>query len=469
VLAIKGEFMKQILLMLENDQENRDRVQKDLGKKFEIISVSTKLEMLNTLKINPVDFILVKREFLEDPLEESVVFEILQIDKRAIVIGFGEEVSTHEMLYLFRNGICDYVHYPFRIKELSSRFAALTKYEKSCAEGKKLKKQSQQILGVSPAIEKVKLSIINAGTMRTLFLGETGVGKSAFAKWSNHVLSMQTGRKRPFQHVNCANLKRERFVDELFGHVKGAYTGAISDKKGLVELAEGGDLFLDEIGDLDLECQGELLTFLDSCQYYKLGGTIKKSAKIRIISATNKDLKGMVANGNFRKDLYSRIAQAVIRLPFLRERREDIALFLKEFIRRYAGYNKNYDKQIENVYRNFPWSDGNVREFERACEYMCIQARNSDVIKLHHVDPIYTGKEMDYSFTYDVSEIYEQGYKKVIRDIEKSILEKTVSPTESVRKNAFKLGMDRASLGRKVAMYNIPIRFDHKTAVVNPI
>ncbi|MFH1728892.1 MAG: sigma 54-interacting transcriptional regulator [Pseudomonadota bacterium] len=198
--------------------------------------------------------------------------------------------------------------------------------------------------------------------MNLLIIGETGVGKTPIAQYANRV--MTNGTDRPFVRINCAGISKERMQDEMFGHKKGAYTGAECDKKGLVEIADGGDLFLDEIGDLPLDCQADLLMFLDSDEYRRVGETTLRCAKNRIIAATNKDLDNEVNEGRFRKDLYSRLSQYRVSIPPLRERKEDILPIMEYYINKYAGFNKPYSDEVKKAYLENDFCEGNVRELK---------------------------------------------------------------------------------------------------------
>jgi DNA-binding NtrC family response regulator len=241
------------------------------------------------------------------------------------------------------------------------------------------------LVGSNPAFDAARKLVARAGRMRILFHGETGVGKTPFAQYSNQVLSQEEGQLRPFEQVNCAGLSKEQFQDTLFGHKKGAFTGAIADKAGLVAIAKGGDLFLDEVGEMPLDTQALFLTFIDTQEYYRLGDDQKRKADVRILCATNRDLKKMVAEGTFRKDLYSRLSQVVVAIPPLRERRDDIPALVDHFVRIYAGRNKPVAEEARRRLYEHDWVEGNVRELRDAVEYLCTMGRNADVLAVEHL------------------------------------------------------------------------------------
>lgn len=231
--------------------------------------------------------------------------------------------------------------------------------------------------------EKLRKYIEQCGTLRIMLVGETGVGKTPLARYSNKHLGKEY--PRPFEQINCAGLSFETFQDQLFGHKRGAFTGAVCDKRGLVELADGGDLFLDEIGEMPLQAQSLLLTFLDNQQYYRLGDDVKRTANIRIISATNRNLKDAIEKGTFRKDLYSRLAQVEIQVPSLRERRQDIIPLMEHYIELFSGTKKEYSMTVRDFFLNNRWIEGNVRELKDIVEYMCTMASQESIIEKKHL------------------------------------------------------------------------------------
>lgn len=231
--------------------------------------------------------------------------------------------------------------------------------------------------------EKLRKYIEQCGTLRIMLVGETGVGKTPLARYSNKHLGKEY--PRPFEQINCAGLSFETFQDQLFGHKRGAFTGAVCDKRGLVELADGGDLFLDEIGEMPLQAQSLLLTFLDNQQYYRLGDDVKRTANIRIISATNRNLKDAIEKGTFRKDLYSRLAQVEIQVPSLRERRQDIIPLMEHYIELFTGTKKEYSMTVRDFFLNHRWIEGNVRELKDIVEYMCTMASQESIIEKKHL------------------------------------------------------------------------------------
>lgn len=231
-----------------------------------------------------------------------------------------------------------------------------------------------QIIGKSAPIREIQKQIENISpcNINILITGESGTGKELAAR-AIHYLSLRAGK--PFIPINCSAIPENLFENEIFGHVKGAFTGACDHHNGLVKEAEGGTLFLDEIGSICLNAQAKLLRLLQEKEYKPLGCSKPKNADIRIIAATNKDLYTLVREGAFREDLYYRLNILAIHLPPLRERRDDIPLLIAHFIKKYSReYNKpeiELSQSLINEFAEYNWP-GNIRELENKIQQMIV-------------------------------------------------------------------------------------------------
>jgi len=218
---------------------------------------------------------------------------------------------------------------------------------------------------------------VTATDTTVLLLGETGTGKELFAR---AIHSSGARAHQPFVALNCSSFTKSLLESELFGYKAGAFTGAIKDKKGLIEEAHGGTLFLDEIGEMDINLQAKLLRVLETSEFIKLGNTSPTTVDVRIISATNRDLHNEVATGNFREDLFYRLNVFTLQIPPLRERKKDIPLLAKYFTEVYAKkMNKEItgmDKEFIDCLENQPWK-GNIRELKNAIERAVIMAEHA--------------------------------------------------------------------------------------------
>lgn len=269
----------------------------------------------------------------------------------------------------------DYLIKPFVYEEIKVSLRKLIKPIESEAKKERIaiskeKEEAFAIIGESVEIkllfEKIK-KIANTPT-NVLLLGETGTGKELFAR-AIHEASYR--RKKPFVAINCASLPENLLESELFGFVKGAFTGATFDKKGLLEIADGGTVFLDEIGDLPLSLQAKLLRVLEDREIRPLGSVISKKVDLRFISATNKDLIEEVKEGKFREDLFFRLNVITLSIPPLRDRGRDIEILAHHFMRKFSiKMNKNLkkiDPQALKLLYKHPWP-GNIRELQNVIE-----------------------------------------------------------------------------------------------------
>jgi DNA-binding NtrC family response regulator len=278
-----------------------------------------------------------------------------------------------------------------------------------------------------------------ASKSTVLLLGESGTGKELFAR-SIHDWSER--RLKPFVAINCAGLAKELLESELFGHEKGAFTGAHQLKKGKLELAHGGTAFLDEIGDLALELQTKLLRFLQEREFERVGGTTPIAVDLRIIAATNRDLEAAVKGGTFREDLYHRLNVIALTLPPLRERKEDIAALANHFLRRFSlEMNKNFVAFAEDALEKllaYEWP-GNVRELANVIERAIVLGDGPE-LTLHHLPARVLGAQPAH-VPKDLS------YHDAINSYRRELIVRTLADTQGNRAAAAKaLGMHRTHL-----------------------
>lgn len=392
------------------------------------------------------------------------------------VVMISGDDSVDQVVECMRLGADDYVEKPATPELLEKVKDVVRKYQKTHSSSSvrltEILNRDDVLIGNSPQVLQAKSKISQAKKMRILLIGETGVGKTPFAYYSNLCLR-EKSQTRPFEQINCASLNRERFQDELFGHKRGAFTNAFSDKKGLVELAEGGDLFLDEIGEMPLDVQALFLTFLDSMEYYRMGEDFKRKAQVRIICATNRDLKDMVEKGLFRKDLFSRIAQIIVHIPPLRERKDDIPLLFKHFSKQFLGFEKECDPKVLEALKNYSWTDGNVREFRDAVEYICVMSAEANRIKIDHLPdhlsssgialPAPKGlttahltSQVNSRAGSQLDKVYQTGLESYLDEFERNILVELYSHHRgNVNEIADLIRLSRPTLYRRLKKYNL--------------
>jgi len=299
-----------------------------------------------------------------------------------IITAFGTvDIAVEAM----KGGAYDYITKPFNRDALRLTVDKALQFTRLSAENRRLKNELadrddfRTIVGSSPQMEKVFATVRKvADSEASVFItGESGTGKELVAR----SIHSQSGRRNgPFVAINCAAIPRDLLESELFGHVKGAFTGAIRDKDGKFQRAEGGTLFLDEIGDMPLELQPKLLRALQERMIEPLGGAKPQKLDVRVVTATNLDMDKALAGGDFREDLYYRLSVIPIHLPPLRERCDDIPLLLKYFCTKHGCEQVTFDSSAMTTLTAYPWP-GNVRELENMVERLLIM-RNGDTITL---------------------------------------------------------------------------------------
>ena len=299
---------------------------------------------------------------------------------------------------------------------------------------------SPQLQGVLRTIEKLKTN-----ECPVLIVGESGVGKELLAR-ALHAASPLCDRK--FLPVDASSLVGSLMESELFGYVKGAFTGAVENKIGLVRAAEGGTLFLDEIGELTIEVQAKLLRLLQENEIRPIGGTQPIKVHVRILAATNRDLPAAIAEGTFRQDLYYRLNVISIRIPPLRERKSDIPLLVEHFLKKYAVHEVSLSDDVLGRLMKHPWP-GNVREIENAIRSM-VALRSNPVIELNDlptklrrsIDPY---QEVDLGLASEIIPLAEIERRHILRAIEHT--------RGDVQTAALLLGIGKTTLYRKLKDY----------------
>jgi formate hydrogenlyase transcriptional activator len=303
------------------------------------------------------------------------------------------------------------------------------------------------IIGQSPAIQKVlqQVAIVAPTDSTVLLHGETGTGKELIARAIHNVSSR---RQRSFVRMNCAAIPTGLLESELFGHEKGAFTGAIMQKKGRFELADGGSLFLDEIGDISLELQPKLLRAVQEREFERLGSARTIQVNVRMIAATHRDLRSMIGKNQFREDLFYRLNVFPIEIPPLRERREDIQLLVDYFVSRFS---RRMQKRIQSISKaamealvNTDWP-GNIRELENFIE-RCVILTQGDELNVP-----YTELKRSAGIVVPVASSFQDAGRQVILDALKSTAGKIAGKGGA----AERLGLKRTTLQNKMRKLNI--------------
>ena len=347
---------------------------------YEVLKAKDRATALYTLKKQEVQVVLCD-VFLPDGNGVDMVQELQQLAPDAKIILLTAHGNIPDGVQAIKNGAFDYIVKGDDNRKIipivSRAMDAVVTEQKQQGKKKEVRANSftfDNIVGKSSALSDVvsQARKVAATDVSVLINGETGTGKEVFAQ----AIHSASGRRgEAFLALNCSAFSRELLESELFGYKAGAFTGAVKDKKGLLEEANHGTLFLDEIGEMALELQSKLLRVLETGEFVKVGDTKTTHVDVRILSATNRNLKEEIANGRFREDLYFRLSVFRILLPPLRQRRDDILLLAQHFIGLYARQigrtAPSLSTDAKNIFLAYPWP-GNVREMMNAIEHALI-------------------------------------------------------------------------------------------------
>jgi len=461
--------MKGRILLVDDEDIVLRSCQRILGSTYDLDTARDGLAALGKVNENDYDVMILD---IKMPRMDGI--EVLRRVKEArpeidviMVTGLHEITTAVQAMKL---GALDYLPKPFEPDELA--LAVARAFDRRSAlhgpvEGAVEEDSSyrfENIIGASPAMQTVfRLIARCAPTNSTVMLrGESGTGKELVAR-AIHYNSLR--KDRPFLPVDCTSLSEGLLESELFGHVKGSFTGAVSNKKGLFELAEGGTLFLDEIGNITLSTQAKLLRFIEEREFKAVGDTRTQTVDIRLVTATNKDLEGMVADGEFRDDLYYRINIFPIEIPPLRARREDIpalaAHFLAHFTAEMNFENRGFSNGAMNLLVNHDWP-GNVRELENVVERAVILAGGDVIRQGHLVDIIGTLPHLDLDVprtSEELKELKKIARQKSVENVEKHFLLAALKRNDwNVTHAAEDTGMQRSNFQALMAKYDIRVR-----------
>ena len=382
--------------------------------------------------------------------------ELLPRAEVAIMTGHGSIESAVEAM---REGAYDYIEKPFRVERLRQLLQRMAEKVRLVTENQFLRERVDAetnldgITGTSSKIQDVLRMVSRLKDIRTpvLITGESGTGKELVARAIHFRGPLAP---MPFVAVDCGSLVPTLMESELFGHEKGAFTGALKTKAGLFQAANGGTIFLDEIGELPLELQAKLLRVLQEKEVRPVGSNEKISVDVRVIAATNRDLEAAYRSGAFRKDLYFRLNVVTVHLPSLRERRSDIPQLVHCFLDRYApGENVQVAPSVMKSFLQYEWP-GNVRELEN-CIARAIALGDHRTIDVADLPPAVRGNEPAHSSREDSSDLSTTA----LADLERMTILRVFEQAGGDKVLAGKmLGISRATLYRKLKRYNIPLR-----------
>lgn len=452
------------ILVIDDEEVMREILDSVLSSEgYRVKLAATGEEGCNVASREPIDVAIVD-VMLPDQSGIDVLDELKKLDPELVAIMITAFASVETGIEAMKRGAFDYVMKPFKNDELRVVVANAMRQRRLVDENRTLKaalskrEQFDVLVGKSPRMQEVYSLIQQVAPSKStvLITGESGTGKELVAKAiHNH----STRKSKSFIPVNSGNLPPDLLESNLFGHVKGAFTGAVSPKKGLFEIADGGSIFLDEIGTVPLETQAKLLRVIQEKEFMRLGGVDTIRVDVRVIAATNSDLRDLVDAGTFREDLYYRLNVINLYLPALRERKEDIALLAQHFLKKYGDENgrPNLELSSESVQSllDYDWP-GNVRELENVIERAVVLADGPVVSHRLIPEHVRSGP----SFRLPQVTVPEEGisFRDVIIGFEKQLIQSSLETSGGVQKRAAELlGLKPTTLNEMIKRYNISL------------
>ncbi|HNX53078.1 MAG TPA: sigma-54 dependent transcriptional regulator [Pontiellaceae bacterium] len=444
--------MKPVILIVDDEKNTREGLARALRRSYDVLIAESGAAALSILSEKPVDVML---SDLRMPGMDGMTLmqRALAVSPQLVCILLTAYGNIETAVDAMRHGATDFLTKPVNLEQLEMVLQRVLRSRRAETENRQLREQldskfgMENIIGSSPEMQQVFDTVrqVAASRATVLIQGESGTGKELIAKAIHRLSPRKNGAFIP---VHCAALSSSLLESELFGHEKGAFTGAAERRKGRFEMADGGSLFLDEIGEIDASVQVKILRALEERRFERVGGQESIDVDARLIAATNRDLKKMVADGTFREDLYYRLYVVVIHLPALRERKSDIPLLLKHYL---DVFNQENGRAVEgfspdalDLLTAYRWP-GNVRELRNLVEQTVVMSRSQRIgvrdLPLHIRETGGTGGPVQM----------ERG---TLEDMEKQAIQQALREAGGNRTRAAeKLGISRRTLHRKIAEY----------------
>ncbi len=441
------------ILLVDDDTNTANGLRKILIQDgYDTLCTYTGNDALNLIESEHFDIVITDMK-LPDISGFSIIEKVKKKDVDIPVVMITAFSSLQTAIDAMKKGADDYLTKPVNIDELELILKKIWEKQLLVLQNRELRQQLHEkydfsgLIGNTPEMQLVFKTITDiAPTVATVLIcGETGTGKELVA---NAIHYNSDRRNKSFIALHCASLSEGVLESELFGHEKGAFTGAMSQRRGRFELADGGSLFLDEVGEMSTHVQIKLLRVLETGRFERVGGEKTLESDVRIIAATNKDLEKEIKEGRFREDLYYRLNVINLRLPSLRERREDIGLLMDRFLLKYAEKNKKdikgFSPQSVKMFSNYDWP-GNVRELENAVERAVVMS------KKELIEPDNLPSSINQSTRKLRKDTFRIPSGTTMKEIEKKIILETLQTTNGSKSKAAKiLGISTRKIEYKI-------------------
>ena len=445
------------IIIIEDNSTMRLGIEETLRREgYNTISFDNGLSALNHFKKHPAELAIIDLKM--EPMNGIEVLEkIKALNLQAEVLMISAYGTVDDAVKAMHLGAADFMTKPFspdelrmRVKNIFEKISNSKKIETLVEQNKLLETELfegfEEIIGKSSSMQKIFLLIdqISQKESTVLINGESGTGKELVAR---AIHSKSNRSENPFIKINCGALNDNLLESELFCHEKGAFTGAIKQKKGRFELADKGTLFLDEIGDVSGAMQVKLLRVIQEGEFERVGGEQTIKTSVRIIAATNKNLGKLITEGKFREDLYYRLSVILLSIPSLRERKDDIPLLVEHFLKKSAVKNgveqKVVDQESINLLKEYSWP-GNIRELENLVERLTVISEgkviDSELIARH----LFSGIGMANSFE-------NLPLEEALYNFEKSLIVQAMKKSDGVKNRAAKM----LGIGTSVLYYKL--------------
>ena len=443
------------ILIVDDERNTREGLQRALQDRYNVLLAEDSQKAVQTLESTPVDVMLTD---LRMPGVDGMglLRRAMSLTNPPVCIMMTAYGSIENAVQAMQAGAYHYVTKPVNLDELELVIQRALNSRRIEVENVNLHEQIdrkyglENIIGESPAMRQLFETVQQVAPSRAtvLITGETGTGKELIAKAIHNLSPRKNGA---FIAVHAAALPSTLLESELFGHEKGAFTGAVERRIGRFELADGGTLFLDEVSELEPSIQVKLLRVLEERAFERVGGAKTLQVDVRLVAATNKDLKKLVSEGKFRDDLFYRLSVVTIDLPPLREQRDDIPLLVKAFLDEFGRENSKQVRELTpealNVLLAYDWP-GNVRELRNAIEQMVVLAR-AERLTVRDMPAVIRGSA-------DLTKINVVRAGMTVEEAERQLIVQALTETNSNRtKAAQKIGISRRTLHRKLKEFGL--------------